>query len=192
MDYRVASPADAIARLLEGNRRVVGGHPRAPHRSAARLHEVAHAQHPFAAILGCADSRVPVELVFDQGLGDLFVARIAGNVADAGVVGSLEFAVLRLGVRVVMVLGHTRCGAVAAALRDEAVPGRIGAITRQLRPAVRGAHGDAEAAMRRNVARQVRRLRASPVLGPAHRDGRAAVVGAVYDLDAGAVALLDD
>jgi carbonic anhydrase len=118
-------PQDAVDFLYAGNARFVAGQSAAPNRDIARLREVAPRQTPFAAFLGCADSRVPIEIVFDQGFGDLFVTRIAGNVAATENIASLEFATHALGVKVIYVLGHTSCGAVAAAAKAEPVPGQI-------------------------------------------------------------------
>lgn len=118
------TPGDALAALMAGNRRFVDGAVTEPHRNLARLREIAPKQSPFAAVLECADSRVPVELLFDQGFGDLFVVRNAGNVVTSEEIASLEFSALVLGARLVLVLGHSGCGAVKATLAGEPVPGR--------------------------------------------------------------------
>lgn len=131
------SPDQALAELFAGNVRFSEGRALAPHRNLARLAEVAPKQTPFAAFLGCADSRVPIEIVFDQGFGDIFVTRIAGNVADPTVIGSLEFGTLVLGAKVLFVLGHTSCGAVSATAKGEAVPGQISTLYQHIRPAVK-------------------------------------------------------
>ena len=187
---------EALKRLVEGNKRFVGGKPRHPNQGARRRGEVARGQHPFAVVLGCADSRVPPEVVFDQGLGDLFVVRVAGNIADDAVVGSLEYAVEHLGARLIMVLGHAKCGAVAAAVeaagKPGALPGHVGSLVNPILPAVqeaRGQPGDLlDNAVRANVERVVRRLQSSePVLAEMVKGGKGKIVGARYDLGTGEV-----
>jgi len=108
-----------LRRLMEGNKRYVVSHLIHPDQSSERRFELKHGQHPFAIILGCSDSRVPPEVVFDQGLGDLYVVRVAGNVLDQMIVASIEYAVLHVGVSLVMVMGHSQCGAVAATCNHE-------------------------------------------------------------------------
>ncbi len=187
-DLADLSPADALALLYAGNGRFAAGTPAAPNRDLARLKEVAPLQKPFAAFLGCADSRVPVEIVFDQGFGDLFVTRIAGNVSTPEIAGSLEFAAEILGAKVLFVLGHTECGAVTAAVKGDEVPGQISSLFYHLRPAVRAAKGDVPAAVRENVRNQIDVLReSSPVLARRVRAGRLVVAGGVYDLATGRV-----
>lgn len=182
------SPAEALERLYDGNRRFVAGRSEAPHRNHERLAEVAAGQSPFAAFLGCADSRVPIEIVFDQGFGDLFVTRIAGNVAATEIIASLEFGTEVLGAKVLYVLGHTSCGAVAAAAKAEPVPGQISALFQHIRPAVRAARGDSHAAIRENVRIQVLTLvEASPVIASLVSRGRLLVAGGIFDLRTGRV-----
>ncbi len=182
------TPDEALARLRAGNARFVAGQSLAPHRDMARLKEVAAGQKPFAAVLGCADSRVPVEIVFDQGFGDIFVTRIAGNVADPAVIGSLEFGTLVLGAKVLYVLGHSKCGAVDATIKGSEVPGQISTLYQHIRRAAREAKGDLAGAVRRNVQIQAEILgEASPVLARLIREGQLKVVGGVYDLETGAV-----
>ncbi len=130
------SPSEAIRRLLDGNQRFIHQKRKYPDQSLERLRLVAKAQYPFAAILGCADSRVPAEIVFDQGLGDLFVVRVAGNVVSDTVIGSLEYSTTVLGSQLIVVLGHRRCGAVAEAIKNEPLPGRIGLIIEGIKPSV--------------------------------------------------------
>ena len=110
------SPGDALVRLKEGNRRFVSGHSRHAHESASLRHQLVSGQHPFAIVLGCSDSRVPVELIFDQGFGDLFVIRVAGNVITDDVLGSIEYARIHLNSQLLVIFGHEDCGAVTAAL----------------------------------------------------------------------------
>lgn len=182
------SPAQAVELLYAGNERFCAGKPRAPHRDLVRLKEVAPAQKPYAAFLGCADSRVPIEIVFDQGFGDLFVTRIAGNVTTPEITGSLEFGALVLGAKVLFVLGHTNCGAVTAAVKADDVPGQISSLFYHIRPAVRAAKGDVAAAVKENVRNQMDVLReASPVIARLVRQGRLVVAGGVYDLATGKV-----
>lgn len=192
-----AAPPDGVQRLIEGNRRWASGAPTHPQQSAARRAQVAEAQQPFAVIVSCADSRVPPELVFDQGVGDLFVVRAAGEVVDAVALGSIEFAVANLGASVIVVLGHERCGAVDAALNGADVPGQIAALLAAITPNLSRAHGGGaealDAAVRDQVHAVVRQLRgAGPVLAPRVQDGSLRVVGAVYDLDTAQVTLLDE
>jgi len=187
---------DALTALVEGNKRFTTGQVTHPNQSAARRHDVAAAQKPFAIIVGCADSRVPPELVFDQGLGEVFVVRAAGEVIDDVGLGSIEFAVAKLGARLIVVLGHERCGAVEAALKGGAVPGHIGVVVDAIKPAISSASsapGDPlDNAIRDNVRAVVARLRSSePVLAPMVRDGSLRVVGAVYDLDTGVAQIVD-
>jgi carbonic anhydrase len=182
------TPAEALAALVEGNRRFVDGRPIAPHRDFARLREIAPKQTPFAAFLGCADSRVPVEIVFDQGFGDLFVSRIAGNIAVAEQIASLEFGTAVLGAKVLYVLGHTACGAVAATMAGTDVPGQISALYYHIRPATRVANGDLGAAIVQNVRNQALALRdGSTVIRKLVTAGELLVVGGVYDLNTGRV-----
>ena len=186
------TPAEALAALKAGNARFVAGKPEAPHRDFARLREVAGGQKPFAAFLGCADSRVPIEIVFDQGFGDVFPTRIAGNVVTPEIIGSLEFGTLVLGSKVLVVLGHSSCGAVAATLAGNAVPGQISALYSHIQDAADEAGGDLSKAIELNVRRQVKLLRrASPVISGLVKDGKLEVVGAVYDLASGRVRYLD-
>lgn len=182
------SPSQALDHLLAGNQRFVSGESQAPNRDITRLREVAPRQAPFAAFLGCADSRVPIEIVFDQGFGDLFVTRIAGNVAATENIASLEFATHVLGAKVLYVLGHTSCGAVTAAARAEPVPGQISALFQHIRPAIRAAKGDVEVAVRENVKLQAQTLvEASTVISSLVATGKVLVAGGIFDLQTGRV-----
>jgi carbonic anhydrase len=183
------TPDEALAALVEGNRRFVEGRSLAPHRDMARLRAIAPKQTPFAAFLGCADSRVPVEIVFDQGFGDLFVSRIAGNIAVSEQIASLEFGTAVLGAKVLYVLGHTACGAVSATMAGTEVPGQISALYYHIRPATRTANGNLDVAIRENVRNQALALReGSTVINKLVRSGALLVVGGVYDLTTGRVA----
>jgi len=191
---RAAAP-DPVAALLDGNHRFAGAHAVHPHQTAARRAEVAAGQKPYAVIVGCADSRVPPELVFDQGLGDVFVVRSAGHVVDDAALGSIEFAVAKLGARLIVVLGHERCGAVEAALKGGPVPGHVGTVVDAIRPNITQATAEPgdqlDNAVRDNVRATVERLKtSSPILAPMVADGSLRIVGAVYDLDSGAAHLV--
>ncbi|HIK11631.1 MAG TPA: carbonic anhydrase [Oscillatoriaceae cyanobacterium M33_DOE_052] len=188
------TPDEALQKLMEGNKRFVDQKRQNPNQNTARLTEVARGQNPFAAILSCADSRVPTEIVFDQGLGDLFVVREAGNIATAEETGSLEFGTAVLGAKVLMVIGHEACGAVQAALQGSAVPGQIGSILAAIKPALANVTGEGdkrlENAIKANVMLQMQRLQASPVIQQLVKDGKLKVVGAYYDLDTGVISLI--
>jgi carbonic anhydrase len=178
-----ADPKAALEALYRGNERFVKGKVMAPNRNMSRLREVADAQKPFAAFLGCADSRVPIEIVFDQGFGDLFVTRIAGNVADPAIIGSLEFGTEVLGAQVLYVLGHTKCGAVSATMAGSEVPGQISTLYQHIRRAAKESGGDVNAAIRRNVELQAEILKeASPVVARRVKAGSLIIAGGVYDL----------
>ena len=186
------SPRAALDFLREGNARFVAGRSAAPNRDIQRLREVAPRQTPFAAFLGCADSRVPIEIVFDQGFGDLFVTRIAGNVAATENIASLEFATQVLGAKIVYVLGHTSCGAVTAAAKAEPVPGQISALFQHIRPAVRAAKGDVATAIRENVKIQAQTLvEASTVISALVSAKQVVVAGGIFDLETGRVETVD-
>jgi len=185
----------AQQKLIDGNRRYVDAKLSHPNQTAQRRTEVAKGQHPFAAILSCSDSRVPPEIIFDQGLGDLFVVRVAGNILDDAALASLEYAVDHLGVKYIMVLGHERCGAVEATLKGGEAHGHIGSLVKAIQPAVDKAKnqpGDPLAnAVRANVAMVVQLLKSSaPMLGKLVKKGDLTVAGAVYDLDNGVVSIL--
>ena len=198
-----ADPDAVLAKLLEGNARFVKGQPsllsrRRPEDFAA----LAEGQAPPAVILGCADSRVAPELIFDQGVGDLFVVRVAGNIvggAGPAIKGSIEFAVGELGARLIVVLGHSACGAVKAAIEhidaNDALPGSIGEMIDPIRAAVRDASGKPgdklDNVIKANVRRGVERLKTlDPILSKVAKSGELKVVGAVYDLRTGVVEVL--
>lgn len=189
------TPEQALARLIEGNERYRTSHLTHPHESAAWRHSLSKEQHPFATILSCSDSRVPPELLFDVGLGDLFVIRVAGNIASDDVLGSIEYAAEHLGTSLVLVMGHERCGAVQATIGGGEPKTHIEALTRAIDPAVARARketGDLVAnAVRLNVEMVVSQIRESrPILAEMSRKGKLKVAGAVYDLDSGEVSLL--
>jgi carbonic anhydrase len=192
----------AIKLLAEGNKRFVAGQITHPGRAPADFQPLAQGQYPIAAIVSCADSRVAPEILFDQGIGDLFIIRIAGNYisgAGAAVKGSVEYAVAELNVPLIAVLGHTQCGAVKAAIQHlhdhDTLPGAINDLVNSIRPAVvetEGKPGDPlENAIEANVRRGVATLKTlAPVVGPAVKSGKIKVIGGVYDLATGAVKML--
>ena len=194
------TPAAALQRLVEGNRRFVAGGSSRPDQTAERRKSLVSGQKPFATVFGCSDSRVPSELVFDQGFGDLFVVRVAGNIGGADDLGSIEYAVIHLNTPLVFVLGHENCGAVTAALGADAdraheasgiqamlahvVPSLAG-VSRAL-PATEQVHVGVEANVRRSVAL----LRETPEFKSRLASGSLDIVGGVYALDTGKVRLL--
>jgi carbonic anhydrase len=191
-----STPDAALQKLMDGNQRFVDKKRQSPNQDLPRLLEVAIAQKPFAAILGCADSRFPSEIIFDQGLGDLFVCRVAGNVATPEEIGSLEFGTLVLGAKVLVVVGHKRCGAVDATIKGAQVPGQIGSLLDAIRPAVESSKsqgGDKlENASKANVVLQANKLKASPVISKLIAENKLKVVGGYYDLDTGRVTILSE
>jgi len=191
------SAEQALKLLLEGNQRFVAGKLERPNQTPARRAEVAKGQHPFASVLACSDSRTPPEIIFDRGLGDIFTVRVAGNVADQVVIESLDYSVKHLGVRVVMVLGHRRCGAVIAAVEGHEEDNEdVGPMLRELKPAVaatRGMPGDpVENAVRENVKLVVKNLASSQELSALVKSGELKIVGGIYDLDTGTIEMLKD
>jgi carbonic anhydrase len=194
------TPAEAFAELLAGNQRFVHGRSTNRDQDVARRAEVAHGQQPFALVFGCGDSRVSAEIVFDQGLGRLFVVRTAGHVVDSGVLGSVEFGVSLLDIPLVVVLGHDSCGAVKASLdaveSGQLPPGFIRDIVERVTPSVLAAQraGDpsAEAVEAEHVRQTVRLLvDRSAVVADAVESGRAAVVGLSYALADGDVSVVE-
>jgi carbonic anhydrase len=191
------SPDEALKRLMQGNTRFVFGHM--THLASGQVAEarraVAKGQMPFAIIVGCSDSRVGPEIVFDQGLGDIFVVRTAGEVVDVTALGSIEYAVEHLGSSLIVVLGHERCGAVSAAVAVAKEPGHIATLLRAIEPAVeqtKGKPGDpVENAVRAqaiDVAKQLQN--AKPILTERVHSGKLKIVAARYDLDTGKVEFL--
>jgi carbonic anhydrase len=223
-DQPIVSPAEAISQLKEGNARYTSGKPQPDDSSEERAHmarnsyenigmtflgmtadqvakrraELAKSQHPFATILSCSDSRVPPEIVFDQGLGDLFIVRVAGNVINDEGLGSIEYSVDHLGARLILVLGHQSCGAVKAARETIAAkskaPGHIESLVTAIKPAVETtAKDDLETTIRANVKHVVNTLRSSkPILKAKVDSGEVQVIGGYYSLETGAVTFLDE
>jgi len=189
--------AQALKRLEQGNARFVTGHltSTTPAEIEASRARVAQSQKPFAIIVGCADSRVGPEVIFDQNVGDIFVVRTAGEVVDPFELGSIEYAVAHLGSPLIVVLGHERCGAVAAAVAGAKEPGHIAAVLKAIEPAVRQTKGEpgdpvhnAVCAQALNVTRQLQT--SEPILKEAVQSGKLTIIAAVYDLDTGKVSLL--
>lgn len=183
----------ALQRLIEGNQRFVSGSVAHPSQGSARRSEVSTGQKPFAAILSCSDSRVPPELIFDQGLGDLFIVRVAGNTVNEEGLGSLEFGVKVLGAPLLLVLGHSDCGAVDAALQGKPLPGHISSVATPIDPAIKEASCKTNSqplpcAIHANVDHIVQTLsKSEPILAALVKEGKLKVVGATYDLATGKV-----
>jgi carbonic anhydrase len=186
------SPDAVLARLMDGNARFVAGRLDSFDEDLAVLKQnTVDQQEPFAAVLSCADSRVPVELVFDQSIGHVFATRVAGNVCTPEIIASLEFGAAVLGTAVIVVLGHSGCGAVKATIAAKAVPGQISALYAPIRPAVERAGTDLDAAIRANAQIQAGLLRtSSPVIAELVTAGKMKVVAGFYELGSGKVSLL--
>ncbi len=185
------SPDAALHALLAGNQRMVANQPTSIEHDLTILREhTVDKQEPFAGILACADSRVPVELVFDQTIGHLFVTRVAGNMVTPEVIATLEYGVAVLGIKVLLVLGHGGCGAVKAAMKADAVPGQISALYQHLQPGVARSGGNIDKAIEANARIQVELLRtSSPVIRDAIKAGELKVEAAVYDVATGKVTM---
>jgi len=191
------TPDSVLAELKAGNDHHARHQYQHPHETAARQRELISAQHPHAEILSCSDSRVPPEIVFDQGLGDIFVVRVAGNVATDTEIGSLEYGAEHLHIPLLVVLGHESCGAVTAAVEGGEAEGHIASLVNLIKPAVeksRALPGDKVSnAVRVNVAMVVDQLRASnPVLAKLVAQGKLKIVGGVYSLETGKVTWLSN
>ena len=189
--------ASVLAELKSGNEHHVAHRYQHPHESLERRRELLSGQHPHAEILSCSDSRVPPELIFDQGLGDLFIVRVAGNVATDTEIGSLEYGAEHLHIPLLVVLGHESCGAVTAAVQGGPPEGHIAALVSLIAPAVdktRGMSGDPVAnAVRMNVDMVVKQLRSStPILSELVAHGKLKIVGAVYSIETGSVTWLPE
>lgn len=195
----------ALATLLEGNKRFVRGESQHPHESADYRASLAKAQHPFATILACSDSRVTPVLIFDQGVGDLFVIRVAGNVVDEDVAGSIEYAVDHLGTKLMLVMGHKNCGAVTAAYHafvardmEQREPHEIESLLMRIEPALENLEtslpeeSQIAAGIERNVRLAMRNLKRFPDLRRGVESGRVVIRGAIYDLATGEVELLPE
>lgn len=184
---------------MGGNHRFQQARSIHPHQDPALIKKLSEGQYPFATIVGCSDSRVSAEILFDQGFGDLFVSRTAGQVIALATYGTLEYAYLDLGTKLIVVLGHSGCGAVGAAIkRPEAPPGFIVTLINSIKPAAIAAQNEnnadpLETAVRRNVIKQVMELcNLEPVMSRAYERGDLLIVGAVYDLANGRVEFLPE
>ncbi len=192
----VVAGEQALAKLMSGNRRFADGASRHPHQDPDRRRDLNSGQTPFAAVLTCADSRVPPELIFDQGLGDLFVVRVAGNIINEQLLGSLEYAAAHLHTPLIMVLSHSNCGAIGAVAGGADLEGHITSLAPAIQPAVdkaRSMEGD----LTDNAAREVARMTAAllttsePILAHLVQAGKLVVTAAFYNLDTGTVDLLE-
>jgi len=198
---RITSPEEAVRTLKAGNARFFSGTAQRPELSANQRRAQIFTQTPFAAVLGCADSRVPTEIVYDQGLGDIFTTRVAGNVAEPSTLGSLEYAVKHLKPQVVVVMGHEGCGAVQAAMLPQEQRQKedlhVRRLLEQIAPAVaklpqiRDRKARSREAVIANVRLQVQRLRQNPVITEAERQKKIVVIGAYYEVSSGAVDFLE-
>ncbi len=191
-DSRITQP---VQKLVEGNKRFYSSKQIYPNQDLQRREELTKGQKPFAVIIGCSDSRVSPEVIFDQGLGDLFVVRVAGNIVDAVSLGSIEYAAEHLGTRLIMVLGHSKCGAVTATVQGGHAPGHIINIVDAIKPSIekaKGRPGDlTDNTIRENarsVADQIRN--SAPILSEMYKNGKIEVVSAYYDIDTGMVEIL--
>jgi carbonic anhydrase len=187
------SPDTALQQLVDGNARFAEGRMTSFNEDLGILKaQTVGKQEPFAAVLSCADSRVPVELIFDQSIGHLFVTRVAGNIATSELIASLEYGVAVLGTKAIMVLGHANCGAVKASIEAKAVPGQISALYPYIRPAVNQAGPNLEPTIKANARIQAGLLRqSSPVLADHIKQNQLKIVAGYYDLGSGKVTVLD-
>ena len=186
------TPDAALQTMMDGNKRFTQGQMTSFNDDLKLLKEkTAESQAPFAALLSCADSRVPAELVFDQTIGHLFVCRVAGNIVSPELIASLEYGAAVLGTKAIMVLGHSNCGAVSATIAAKAVPGQISVLYRSIRPAVDQAGTNVEAASKANAKIQAGLLgTSSPVLAEQVKNNQLKIVAAYYDVASGVVSLL--
>lgn len=201
-DPRATTPQEALQALQDGNARFFSGEPKFTSMAANARRAQIMTQTPFAVVLGCADSRVPVEIVFDQGPGDIFSIRVAGNVAEDATLGSIQYAVVHLKVQAIVVMGHEGCGAVAAAMLDASTraqePEQVQFLLNKVEPAVRNLPQiqDKKARMREAVIANVRlqqsEVAKDPTVAAAIASGKVQVVGAFYEIGSGAVDFLDD
>jgi carbonic anhydrase len=187
------NPAEALQALMDGNRRFVERKLTFYQEDLSILQQnTAEKQEPFASVLSCADSRVPVELLFDQSIGHVFVNRVAGNIATTEIIASIEYGAAVLGTKVIVVLAHGDCGAVKATIDGKAVPGQISSLYRYIRPAINQAGANLQGASEANAKIQAQLLKeSSPLLGGLIKDGKLSVVAAFYDVESGKVTLLN-
>lgn len=191
---RPETPERALDLLTQGNQRFVAQNLISFREDLdiLKAHSEEH-QEPFAAVLSCADSRVPVELIFDQSIGHLFVVRVAGNIATPDTIASLEYGAAVLGLKAIVVLGHTNCGAVKATIAGKAVPGQISSLYQYIHPAVAGANGDATLAIRQNASLQASVLaQASPLLADLIKQKKLAIRAGIYDVGSGKMTMIEE
>ena len=197
-DSACVDPRFAIKVLMDGNKRFINGIPQKPRQDLISVKKLENGQHPFATIVGCSDSRVPNEMLFDQGFGDLFIIRTAGQVSEDASYASMEFAAVKLNTKLIVVLGHTECGAVSATVSGMAnAPGHLQTLIDAIKPAVaksKDAKGNPlNNAVRQNVIDEVTTLRnLDPILKKKYTDGELLIVGAVYDIHTGKVEFLNE
>jgi carbonic anhydrase len=190
-----ATETNAFAKLMAGNERFSSGHPKHPDESIKHRNEISHGQHPFALIITCSDSRVSPELIFDQGLGDLFVIRTAGNLISEMELGSIEYAVEHLGIKDIIVMGHEHCGAVEAFMSHEALHGHVQTIVDSLEqetemlPAI--AHHNLDEAIKANISHQIASLAKDEIILNAAKNKNIRLKGVYYSLSSGKVLPLD-
>lgn len=187
---------EILQKLLDGNTRFVAGTPERPRQNIKRRAEISEHQTPEAIILSCSDSRVAPEILFDQGLGDLFVIRTAGQVIDNAVLGSIEYGAEHLHVSLIVVLGHKRCGAVKAACAGGDLPGHLNSLTFPIKAAIENAKKQAgdllDNSVKENVRSIVKQLQNSePILSHLVSENKLTIVGAYYDLDSGAISMVE-
>lgn len=192
---QIPSCDEALTKLMDGNKRFVDAKLAHPHQGVEQRVTLGNGQSPFAAVLACADSRVPPEVLFDQGLGDLFVVRVAGNILNDQLLGSLEYAVAHLDTPLIMVMGHTSCGAIGAVANGAKLEGHMASLIPAIKPSVdkvRGMEGDLTDNAAREIAKMTaEKLRTSdPILAPLVADGKLKVVAAFYELESGSIELL--
>ncbi len=182
------SPKEALQRLIEGNERFINDKSHGSNRNEDRRAAIAAEQKPFAIVLGCSDSRVPPELAFDQGLGDIFTVRVAGNVVGGTELDSVAYSAIYNGSAIIVVLGHENCGAVAAVLENNTRD--IPAIAKLISPAVNTKKHSMEEAVKANIYNSVRHIKRTPAIAKLIKSGQIEVVGALYDLNSGKVQFL--
>jgi carbonic anhydrase len=183
---------ESLQKLTEGNKRFVDSKSIHPNQTLARRNEVLKGQNPFAVIVGCSDSRIPPEIIFDQGIGDLFIIRTAGNIVDDVALGSIEYAVDHLGTPLVVIFGHGKCGAVTAVVQGGEAHGHIGSIVKIIAPAVEKAKAQCGDliynATITNIGLVADTVKASkPIITKALEQGKVKIVGAYYDIESGKV-----
>lgn len=195
-DHKIMTPEEILQKLMDGNKRFVDGQALYPHHDPTRRNEISEAQYPFAVVLCCSDSRVPPEIIFDQGLGDLFTVRVGGNIVNNEILGSIEYAVHYLGVRFVLVLGHENCGAVNAAVLWDSADGHMDFKLKAIKPAVELAkemEGNiVENSSKCNVELVIDKIKsAEPILSKLSKSKELTIMGGYYNLKSGVVDIIN-